>query len=59
MPLFLVGIILSIAGGVFALRRRVWGGALAGSIGALICVPILGIAAIILTAISKRSFVKK
>ena len=56
---FLAGIILSIVGGVFALRRRVWGGALAGSFGAFICVPILGIAAIILIAISKQSFVKK
>ena len=55
---FLVGIILSIVGGIFALRQRTWIIVLAGSIGALICVPILGIAAIILTAISKRSFVK-
>jgi hypothetical protein len=55
---FLVGIILSIIGGIFALRRRAWRIALAGSIGILICVPILGIAAIMLTAISKRSFVK-
>jgi len=55
---FLVGIILSIVGSIFALRRRTWRVVLAGSIGALICVPILGIAAIILTAISKRSFVK-
>ena len=55
---FLVGIILSIVGGIFALRRRTWRIGLAGSIGALICVPILGIAVIILTTISKRSFVK-
>ena len=52
---FLVGIILSIVGGVFALRKRTWGVALAGSVGAFICVPLLGIAAIILTVMFKRS----
>jgi len=54
---FVLGIILSIVGGIFALRRRAWGFVLAGSAGALVCVPLLGILAIILTIMSKHLFV--
>ena len=53
---FLAGIIMSIVGSIFSLRRRTWGIALTGSISAFICVPILGIAAIILIVLAKNIF---
>jgi len=52
--IFVLGILASILGSIFALKRRMWGLALSGSIGALLCFPILGIAAIIMTVMSKR-----
>jgi hypothetical protein len=48
--------ILAIVGGVFALSRKIWGLALAGSIGALFCSTVLGIVAIIFTVLSKDEF---
>jgi len=48
--------VIAIVGGVFALRRRIWGLALAGSIFAFICVWFLGLPAIILIALSKKEF---
>ena len=49
--------IIAIVGGVFAIRRRIWGLALAGSICALFSPAwILGIAAIVLTALGKKHF---
>lgn len=54
---FVLGILLSIIGSVFSLRRRAWGLALTGSIGALICIPFLGIVAVILIVMSKNQFV--
>ncbi len=48
--------ILAIVGGVFALHRRIWGLALAGSIGALFCSTVLGVVAIIFTVLSKDEF---
>ena len=48
--------ILSLVGGIFALQRKMWGLVLAGSIGALLTAFLLGIPAIILTAISKKEF---
>jgi hypothetical protein len=56
-PLIILGIV-SIVGGVFALRRRIWGLALAGAICALFPPPIaiLGILSIIFLAISTREF---
>jgi hypothetical protein len=55
-PLIIFGII-AIVGGVCALRRRIWGLALAGSICALIG-PwfLLGILAIIFVSLGKREF---
>jgi hypothetical protein len=53
---FVLGILLSIFGGVVALRRKVWGLALTGSVGALICLPLLGIASIILIGMSNHQF---
>ena len=48
--------IIAIAGGVFALRKRTWGLALAGSIFALFCAWILGIPAIVFTVMGKKHF---
>jgi len=47
---------LAIVGGVYALRRRMWGLALAGSICALVGFVIPGILAIIFVSLSKREF---
>jgi hypothetical protein len=48
--------ILSIVGGIYALRRKIWGLALAGSIAAFFASWPLGIAAIVFTIISKNEF---
>jgi hypothetical protein len=55
VPLIIFAI-AAIVGGVFALRKRVWGLALAGSIFALFCVWFLGIPAIVFTVIGRRHF---
>lgn len=57
VPFTILGI-LAIVGGVFALRRKVWGLALAGSIVSLFSLHffILGIAAVVFTALSKNEF---
>jgi len=55
IPLILLGI-LAIAGGICTLQRKIWGLALAGAIAALIVAPIMGLFAIIFTAISKKEF---
>ena len=54
-PIIVFGII-SIVGGIFTIKRRIWGLALAGSIFALICVFFLGIPAIIFVAQAKKEF---
>jgi len=48
--------VVAILGGVFALRRRVWGLALAGSICATFVIWVLGIPAIIFTALARDEF---
>lgn len=48
--------ILSVVGGYFALRRRVWGLAIAGSIASLFLTLVLGIVAIVLVKQSKGEF---
>ncbi len=55
VPLAIVGI-LAIVGGIYALQRKVWGLALAGSIAAFFPSWLLGIAAIVFTALSKNEF---
>jgi hypothetical protein len=55
VPLIIVGI-LAIVGGIYALRRKIWGLALAGSIAAFFPSWVLGITAIVLTALSKNEF---
>ena len=56
-PLIIIGIV-AIVGGIFALRRRIWGLALAGAICALFPPPIiaLGLLSIIFLALSKEEF---
>lgn len=56
-PLIALGIV-SIIGGALAIRRRVWGMALAGAICALFPPPllVLGILSIIFVSIGKREF---
>ena len=48
--------ILALVGGVYAVQRKKWGLALTGSICALVPSLFLGVAAIILTTISKDEF---
>ncbi len=55
VPLAILGIV-AIVGGVYALRRRIWGLALAGSICAFFTSWLLGIAAIVITAMCKDQF---
>ncbi|MBM4446660.1 MAG: hypothetical protein FJ023_04815 [Chloroflexi bacterium] len=55
IPLAIVGI-LAIVGGIYALQRKNWGMALAGSIAAFFPSWVLGIAAIVFTALSKNEF---
>ena len=56
-PLIVIEII-SIIGGIFAIRRNIWGLALAGAICALFPPPVivLGILAIIFVAMGKKEF---
>ncbi|MDY7018604.1 MAG: hypothetical protein SU899_00795 [Chloroflexota bacterium] len=55
IPLIIIGIV-AIVGGVYALKRRLWGLALAGSICALIGPWLLGLLAIIFVAMGKKEF---
>jgi len=48
--------VLAIVGGVFALRSRVWGLALAGSIAAVISGRLLGIVALVFAVLGRRDF---
>lgn len=48
--------IVSLSGGICAIRKRVWGMALAGSVCTFISLLFLGIPVIILTALSKKEF---
>jgi len=55
IPVIVLGI-LAIVGGIYALQRRTWSLALAGSISAAFLAWFLGIPAIILSALSKKEF---
>jgi hypothetical protein len=48
--------IVALIGGIFALRRRRWGLALAGAICATACMTSLGILAIIFVSMGRREF---
>ncbi len=56
VPLLVLGI-LALVGGIYALRRKVWGLALAGSIATVLFSQLLGILAIIFIALSEDEFV--
>jgi hypothetical protein len=49
--------ILTLVGGIFALKRKLWGLALAGSVASAITGSIMGILAIIFLAMSRDEFV--
>jgi hypothetical protein len=53
---FLIVGVLPIIGGVYALRRKKWGLALAGSIAAIFGSSVIGILATIFTAMSRDEF---
>ena len=55
IPSIILGVV-AIVGGVYALKRKLWGLALAGSICSLICVWFLGIPAIIFIIMGKKEF---
>lgn len=55
-PVWFVLGIVAIIGGIYALRRKVWGLALAGSICALSGYSIFGVLAIIFVAMAKSEF---
>src|SRR4030042_1530462 len=55
IPLALIKI-LAIVGGIYALQRKNWGLALAGSIAAFLPLSLVGLAAIVFTALSKNEF---
>ena len=47
---------MSILGGIFSIKRSVWGLALAGSMSTLISLAPLGVPAVVFTALSKKEF---
>ncbi|MBE9477778.1 MAG: hypothetical protein IMY81_00870, partial [Chloroflexi bacterium] len=49
---------VAVVGGIYALRRKTWGFALAGTILATICSTPLGILAIIFVSMGKREFIQ-
>ena len=55
IPFLVLGIV-ALIGGICAIRRKMWGMALAGSIAAFLPTSILGVLAIIFVAISKNEF---
>ena len=55
---FIFGILLSIIGGCFALKRKNRGLILTGAAGACICAPLLGIAAVIVILMSWKQISK-
>ena len=55
LPLLILGI-LALIGGIYALRRKIWGLALAGSIATVVFAPLLGILAIIFIALAEKEF---
>ena len=55
-PVWILLGVVALLGGIFALRRRFWGLALAGSICALSGATVLGILAIIFVAMGRNEF---
>ena len=57
IALLVIGV-LAIVGGVYALRLKVWGLALAGAIAAVITGPVIGLLALIFTVLGREDFQK-
>ena len=55
-PIWILLGIVALLGGIFALRRRFWGLALAGSICALSGITVLGMLAIVFVAMGRNEF---
>lgn len=55
MVLIIPGII-SILGGICAIKRKIWGMALAGAISTFVYLPPLGLSSLVLIALSRRVF---
>ena len=49
--------VVSILGGIYAIKRRLWGMALVGSVSTFLSSFVLGIPTITLTAVSRKEFV--
>ena len=58
IPMFVCGIV-AITGGIYALQRKAWGMALAGSIAAFFPAWILGLGSVILIATARDEFEKR
>ncbi|MGA2158885.1 MAG: hypothetical protein ABSG90_06675 [Dehalococcoidia bacterium] len=54
--LMIIVAIVAVVGGIFAIKRRVWGMALAGSIAAFFCCFIFGVISIVLTTLGHSEF---
>jgi len=52
----LIPSIISVIGGIFAIKRNKWGWALAGSICAVLCSNILGVVALVFIIMGKKEF---
>jgi hypothetical protein len=48
--------VLALVGGIFAVQRKMWGWALAGSIATALMSNVLGVVSIVLVAVSKPEF---
>jgi len=48
--------IIALSGGISAIKRRMWGLSLAGSILSLVIMPVLGVLAIIFVSLGKKEF---
>ena len=56
--IFILAIFLCIIGGAFALRGKTWRSLLMGSVGAFICIPLLGIIALIITLTTRNKVIR-
>jgi hypothetical protein len=57
--IFLMGTLLSLVGFIFSLTKRAWKVVLAGAIGTLVSIPILGVIALVFVLRSKNEFARK
>jgi len=57
IALLIIGVLASV-GGVYALRLKAWGLALAGAIAAVITGPVIGLLALIFTVLGRQDFQK-